>query len=134
LGRVICVTMKTFHGRRDHDRCRILVSEPAAGAGAGQTWPAVHELPACPELFKGQTLPFEWGSDGPGTAHAAAALLLKVLSGNPSPATVKAVFPLLRRFLAALPEDDFEFSEPFLLAFLQAASEMRPAAAAAGAR
>lgn len=124
--------MKTLYGKWDRDRCGIWVNEGAGGGGSPQFWPPGTELPACPELFKGQVLPFNWGADGPGTAHAAAAILLQVLGRNPAPTAVKAVFPLLRRFLAALPAEDFELSEPFLLALLQAACETQ-APATAGA-
>ena len=133
--------MKTFYGRRDGGGCGIWVGdERRVNGDAPDNWPGrggletpERKLPARPELFKGQAVPFDWGTEGPGTAHAAAALLVFLLDGggvgNPPAPAIRAAYPIFRRFLAALPAEDFELSETFLTAFLRAACESQPAPA-----
>jgi hypothetical protein len=85
-------------------------------------------LAGCPELFRGPVPAFDWGNDGMGTTHAAAAILVHLL-GRDSRAAVAANLPFMRRLLSKLPADGFEVSDTFLRACLFAAQPAPRAAA-----
>jgi len=110
---------------------RVRVADDRAIAlGPGAAYDTGDDLPSHDELFKVPPPPFQWGDDGPGTAHLAAALLAELVGQDTR--TVRAALPYLRRFLARLPADGFEISEDVFRAFLYALNgQAQPAPAAA---
>jgi uncharacterized protein DUF6166 len=95
-----------------------LPAPPASTSHAISVWRgAEHELAVPRELVAQILVPFEWGSDGPGTHYLAVALLAE-LFGAAQRATIKVALPFMRRFLTQLPKDDFEISESIFRAFL----------------
>jgi hypothetical protein len=119
------VGLKTYRGIRE-PLCHVRVLDAAAaGSPFAPALPpanahartAEHELAVPRELVSQALVPFEWGTDGPGTHYLAVALLADLL-GAADRAGIKATLPFMRRFLSRLPRDDFEISDTIFRAFL----------------
>lgn len=119
--------MKTYRGIRE-PLCHVRVLDAAAAGppfapvpppANGHVRTAEHELAVPRELVSQALVPFEWGTDGPGTHYLAVALLADLL-GAADRAGIKATLPHMRRFLSRLPKEDFEISDTIFRAFLHA--------------
>lgn len=119
--------MKVYRGIRDGASCRVCVVEGRAEDGTECS----RELRPRPEMFAKPPGPFDWGSDGHGVVHLAAALLADL--GADAPA-MKALVPYFRRLLSRLPADGFEVSDAFLEAFAYALAANTGGNAAAASR
>jgi hypothetical protein len=127
--------VKTYRGIRDPD-CHVLVLKGPAGssfAGDGR-WPdgapdgdgaaaRVYELLIPAELLTKPPGPFDWGGglESPGTHYLALAILADLL-GRSERASIRALLPFLRRFLARLPREGFEISDTVFYALFSAIS------------
>jgi len=134
--------VKTYRGIRNPD-CRVLVLNGPAGSSFGGADPwtdgavdpdgdgdahapptsQVYELVVPQELLSKPAGPFDWGGgvESPGAHYLAIAILADLL-GRGERASIGALLPFLRRFLARLPKDGFEISDTVFYALFSAIS------------
>jgi hypothetical protein len=134
--------VKTYRGIRNPD-CHVLVLNGPAGSsfggvdpwadaaadgdvhGDGGAPPAtqVYGLVVPQELLTKPAGPFDWGGgvESPGAHYLAIAILADLL-GRGQRASIAALLPFLRRFLARLPKDGFEISDTVFYALFSAIS------------
>ena len=132
--------MKTYRGIRNPD-CRVLVLNGPAGSSVGTVDPwvdraagadgdshspptsQVYELIVPQELLSKPAGPFDWGGgvESPGAHYLAIAILADLL-GRGERASIGALLPFLRRFLARLPKDGFEITDTVFYALFSAIS------------
>ena len=132
--------MKTYRGIRSAD-CRVLVLNGPAGSSFGTVDPwvdgaagadgdshspptsQVYELIVPQELLSKPAGPFDWGGgvESPGAHYLAIAILADLL-GRGERASIGALLPFLRRFLARLPKDGFEITDTVFYALFSAIS------------
>jgi len=132
--------VKTYRGIRSPD-CRVLVLNGPAGSSFGGADPwvdgaagadgdshvpsasQVYELIIPQELLSKPAGPFDWGGgvESPGAHYLAIAILADLL-GRGERASIGALLPFLRRFLARLPKDGFEITDTVFYALFSAIS------------
>jgi hypothetical protein len=132
--------VKTYRGIRNPDYRVLVLNGPAgssfggvdpwvdgaAGAGGDAHAPPasqVYELVVPQELLSKPAGPFDWGGGVESAgAHYLAIAILADLIGRGERASIGALLPFLRRFLARLPKDGFEISDTVFYALFSAIS------------